>query len=108
MALMAGCNGVAYNIFYERDNHNLADNDQLLQGVSENVELWKKVNTLNQGLQPYGFWPMDSPQLFVNREVDNRGFFHDASDYNIQVPNDLAETGIPFSNSWKNSCGVLM
>ena len=108
MSIMAGGNGIAYNIFYERENNNLKEYDPLLMEIAVQRPVWEEVTKLTRELQLNGFWPMDNPDLMVNRKVDNRGWFYEGSEYNIQAPNELAEVGIPFSNSYQNSCGVLM
>lgn len=108
LALMVGCNGIANNIFYERDNTNLQEYDALLQQIGLYRPFWEKVVQASQDTQLYGFWPVDHPNLMARKEVGLQGWFETGAAYDIEVPNELSELGIPFSNNWKNSCGVLM
>ncbi|MGK7394669.1 MAG: hypothetical protein ACNS62_08850 [Candidatus Cyclobacteriaceae bacterium M3_2C_046] len=108
LAFMAGCNGIAYNVFYERDNTNLQEYDPLLKQISQYRPFWEKLVQVSQNTRLYGFWPMDHPDLMARREVGPGGWFQNSDAYDIQKPNQLSEIGIPFTNSWKNSCGVLM
>ena len=108
LALMAGCNGITYNMFYERDDLNYADYKPLMEQIFKNEPLWEKVVEYSSGLNLSGFWPVDNPDLMALRKVGDEGWFSQGSNYDIQTPNELAETGIPFSGSFENSCGVFL
>ena len=109
LSLMMGCNGIANNIFYERENTNLQEYDDLLQQIAHYRPFWEQIEKASQDTQLFGFWPLDHMNLMARKEVGGQqGWFETGAAYDIEVPNEMAEIGVPFSNSWENSCGVLM
>ncbi len=108
LSLMAGCNGIAFNIFYERENANLEEYEPVLKNLTAHRMLMENINRWSGGTSLQGFWPADNPQLMENITPGPEGWFREGNEFNIQRPNELAETGIPFTPDREQSCGILL
>ena len=98
LAHLAGCTGVACNIFYERGNVNYNEYDPFLNAVAENKALWEIINQYNK-LPLTGFYPLDSRYIHAKRNVDATSWFDDNKAYDIQKAVPFSESGIPLTTS---------
>ncbi|MGK7394670.1 MAG: hypothetical protein ACNS62_08855 [Candidatus Cyclobacteriaceae bacterium M3_2C_046] len=103
LSLMAGCTGVAYNAIYANE---WEEKTRMLDAIALQKPLWDKVNDMAAEMPLVGFWPVDHPQLMSKLEVGENGWFRE--NYDIQLPNELAEMGVPFCFTQENSQGALL
>lgn len=107
MALMVGCNGIAFNVFSDTRG-TVEDQVPLVGAIAVERPAWAALVEHVADLPMVGLWPADHPQLMANREVDDRGWFWEGGPYDIQRPNQVAEMGIPFTTDPRTACGVLL
>ncbi|NLV73677.1 MAG: hypothetical protein GXY52_03180 [Chloroflexi bacterium] len=107
LADMMGCNGTAF-LAIKRTEGALGEFAPLLQALAEQRPLCEALIELAAGLPLAGFWPADDNALMGKRAVDERGWFWEGGEYDIQRPNALLEIGIPLSPDPANSCGTLL
>ncbi len=98
LAHVAGCTGVACNIFYERGNVHYKEYDPFLNAVAKNRKLWEIINHYNK-LPLTGFYPLDSRYIHAKRNVDETSWFDDDNAYDIQKAVPFSEAGIPLTTS---------
>lgn len=107
LALMMGCNSFALNVL-NRYQGTLEDFHPHMKAIAEERSLWKTLVDSSAGLPLAGFWPADHPMLMANRVVDEKGWFFEGGSYNIQIPNQLLEMGIPFAADQSQSMGTIL
>ncbi len=103
LSLMAGCNGIAYNVIYAGE---WEEKKRTFRAIASHRPLWEKVCQLAGGLPLHGFWPADHPDLFLKQETGPDGWFHE--NYNVHQPNELAALGVPFTFSPSDNTGTLL
>lgn len=107
LAVAMGCTGVAFNILGQWEG-NLRDYTPYLQTIASARPLLEKTVTALEGLSLAGFWPADHPLLMARRSVGPEGWFTEGGLYDIQLPNQLAEMGVPLTVDRKTACGVVL
>ncbi|MFP4293258.1 MAG: hypothetical protein ACLFQ0_16600 [Cyclobacteriaceae bacterium] len=105
LSLMMGCTGIAFNAIYANE---WEEKVRMLKEISQQKKLWEKVNKLKSDLPLSGFWPMEYHERLTKHKTNGQGWLHDNDAYHVHTVNELTEVGIPFSNSYEDSCGVLM
>jgi hypothetical protein len=106
-ALAMGCNGIAYAAFGGQPG-SLAEYEPLLAGIAADRPIWEALVEGAAGMPPVGLWPADSPMLQAHREVDESGWFWEGGLYDVHMPNQLFEMGIPLTPDPQAACGIVL
>ncbi len=107
LALVAGCNGIAFNALKPLPGA-FDDFYELLRGIAGEREVWQALVDAAQGLPLVGAWPAADPRLMAKREVLDGNWFSLGGLYNIEQPNSLAELGLPLTTDPKSAVVTLL
>jgi hypothetical protein len=107
LALMVGCNGIAFNVFSDTLG-TVEAQVPLVGAIAAKRPAWAALVEGATDLPLVGLWPADHLQLMANREVDDSGWFWEGGPYDIQRPNQVAEMGVPLTTDPRSACGVLL
>lgn len=107
LALMVGCNGVAFNAISEVARR-FEEYEPLLEAVAARRETWEALIRAGKGLPLVGLWPADHRSLMAERRVGEKGWFAEERAYDIQKPNELMQMGLPFTARREAACGTVL
>jgi hypothetical protein len=107
LALIAGCNGVAFNALRELPG-TFEDYEDLFQAVERERPRWEALVDAAAGLPLAGVWLAANDLFMAQRRVENADWFGQDQQYNAGNAYVLAEIGLPLTADKTTACASVL